>query len=340
MIARRTDRAERLLDLVSLFLAADEPVTWMQLQDAFPGDYAAGTPESCLRKWERDKAELVELGVPLSWVQGNEDVPDGYVVDRQQYYLKDLDLAPQEVALLSLAGAAALREPSFPLRADLSHALDKLVFAAGDRAVRGGLALHLPAPGAAQQTGVLEALGRGVAARKDVTFTYRSFAGDTTRRTVSPYGLAYRRGAWFLAGFCHLRQDLRTFQVERITELSLNEAKPRHPDFEVPAGFDVSEHVGREPWQFAVHAPLTVVLRLDPGVALLARSRFGPAADLEADDDGGVRVTLAVTNRDAVVREVLSLSPHAELLEPFELRRRVGEAAARIAAAHDEGEAP
>lgn len=339
MSARRTDRAERLLDLVSLFLAADEPVTWMQLQEAFPGDYASGNAAACLRKWERDKAELVELGVPLSYVQGSEDVPDGYVVDRHQYYLADLDLAPGEVALLSLAGAAVLREPSFPLRADLAHALDKLVFAAGDRGVRGGLVLNLPAPGAARQSGVLEALGRGVAGRKDVTFTYRSFAGEVTRRTVSPYGLAYRRGAWFLVGFCHLRQGIRTFQVERVSELKPNEARPRHPDFEVPAGFDVQAYVGREPWQFAVHPPVTVVVRLEPGVALLARSRFGEDAGVQDEADGGVRVSIEVTNQDAVVREVLSLSPHAELLEPAELRRRVADAAAAIADAHAGGDA-
>lgn len=335
MSARRTDRAERLLDLVSLFLAADEPVTWVTLQEAFPGDYAAGSDDACLRKWERDKAELVELGVPLTWVPGDGERPDGYVVDRDQYYLKDLDLAPEEVALLSLAGAAALAEPSFPLRADLAHALDKLMFAAGSRRAAGpGIVMFLPAPGASGQAGVLEALGRAVAGRKDATFTYRSFSGETTRRTVSPYGLAYRRGSWFLAGHCHLRQGLRTFQVERIAELAVNEARPRHPDFEVPAGFDLQVHVGREAWQFAVHAPVPVAIRLDPEVALLARSRFGEAAELVPEADGGVRVVLAATNQDAVVREVLSLSPHAELLEPGGLRGRIAEAAARIAGEH------
>ena len=337
--SRRTDRAERLLDLVSLFLAAKEPVTWAQLQEAFPADYGGPSSEASLRKWERDKAELVELGVPLTWVQGADDQPDGYVVAQAEYYLRDLALEPSELPRLTLARPAAQARPSFPFRTDLAHALDKLLFSADPRSrapgdESPGFVVHLPAPGAEAKGEVLEKLGRAVASRKDVSFAYEAFSGERTERRVSPFGLAYRHGAWFFVGHCHLREGLRTFQVERVKELEVNAARPRHPDFEVPEGFSVRDHVSLEAWQYKVHPPVEVEVRLDGPVALLARSRFGASAALEVEADGGVRVKLRSTNGDAVVREVLALAPHAELGAPAALRRRVAEAAERLAAEH------
>ncbi len=337
MTPRRTDRAERLLDLVSLLLGADHPIAWGELVEAFPGDYGQGSRESSLRKWERDKAELVELGIPLQWVPASDTRAGGYVVDRLRYYMRDLDLAPEERAMLSVAGAAALEQPGFPLRGDLAHALNKLLFqsprglgeAGGSR-----LVVHLPSTGAARQAGVLESLGRALASRKAIRLSYRAFGGETTERGVWPYGLAYRRGAWFLVGHCLLRDAVRTFQVERIASLEVNELRPKDADFEVPEGFEVQEVVGREAWEYAVHAPLQVELRLDREVALLARSRFGEGAAIVPLPDGAVRVLLDVSYGEALGREVLRLAPHAELVAPATLRDRVARAAAAIAASH------
>lgn len=334
-MAPRTDRAERLLDLVSFFLAEGRAVSWKEIQDAFPADYAEGSKDACLRKFERDKAELLELGVPLEFVPGLAGAPGAYQVSAEQYYLRDLRLAPEELTLLSMAGAAALQQPDFPFRADLAHALDKLLFERrGNGAGAARLVLHLPAAGAERRAAVLEALGRAVATRKNVSLRYRSFHGEITERTVSPWGLAYRRGAWFVVGHCHLRGGLRSFQAERILELSLNAQKPRTPDFEVPADFDVTAWVGREPWQFQNHAEVEVELRLGPGAALLASSRFGAGAIIERLPDGGVAVRLGATNGEALVREALRLTPYAELIGPARLRERVGAAAARIAELH------
>lgn len=298
-----------------------------------------GAPEAAARKWERDKAELVELGVPLAFVPDPEGGPGGYAVDRAAYYLKDLSLAPEELALLSVAGAAALAQPSFPFRTDLAHALDKLAFARGDGRRPGDdgarFVMHLPAPGVEARAEVLDALGRAVASRKDVDLAYRSFTGEVTERRVSPYGLAYRRGAWFLVGHCHLRNGIRTFQAARILDLRPHEQRPRTPDFEVPAGFSVEAHVAVEPWQYGVHAPVIADLRLDPEVALLARPKFGNGATVTPTEGGAVRVEVTTTNGDALVREVLGLSPLAELAGPPRLRERAAAAAARIALAHE-----
>ena len=74
-------KAERLLDLAAFLLRAAEPVSWREIQEQFPADYG-GSEEAAVRKFERDKAELLELGIPVRWVSQDEDLPAGYLIDR------------------------------------------------------------------------------------------------------------------------------------------------------------------------------------------------------------------------------------------------------------------
>ena len=106
------ERAERLLDLVALFLNAREAIAWSEIQEAFPEDYARGSAEANIRKFERDKSDLAELGLALTYVQGEDRDKDGYLLDRGAYYLPDVALGPEELAVLYAAGAAALEEPA------------------------------------------------------------------------------------------------------------------------------------------------------------------------------------------------------------------------------------
>ena len=179
------DRTERLLDLVALLLDAQEPVSWAELKEAFPEDYGSGTDEATERKFERDKAELLELGIPLTYVQGDEDRKDGYLLDRDAYYLPDVRFTPEEMAVLYAAGSAALASGAFPGRQDLQHALRKIGFFADP---------NLPAPRVRMELGAvrearhvpqhLEALWTAASTRKSVTLVY---ASPTLRQALAPH---------------------------------------------------------------------------------------------------------------------------------------------------------
>src|SRR5574342_1235182 len=142
-------KAERLLDLAAFLLRAAEPVSWREIQEQFPEDYGGASGEAAIRKFERDKAELLELGIPVRYLSGDEDRAAGYLVDREEFYLPDLGLPPEDLALLYLAGSAALARGQFPYARDLAHALNKLSFAArapGASEAAGLAARQLSAP--------------------------------------------------------------------------------------------------------------------------------------------------------------------------------------------------
>src|SRR5690606_12846416 len=70
--------------------------------------------------------------------------------------------------------------------------------------------------------------------QRRIEISYRSsdaMGSDTsqiTRRQVDPYGLA-RLGPWYLVGYCHLREDMRTFRVDRIRRVDVTATEFRKP---------------------------------------------------------------------------------------------------------------
>lgn len=327
------DRTERLLDLVALFLDATEPISWAELRESFPDDYGQGSEEAAERKFERDKAELLELGIPLAYVQGDEDRRDGYVVERDAYYLPEPNLTPEETAVLYAAGSAALASGAFPGQQDLAHALRKIGFFAGDALPTARVRMEMgPSLGGPELAQRLEALRGAAFTRKSVTMDYFSPRSQVTTRKVDPYGLALRRGSWALVGYCHLRKGIRTFQVHRIRSLTVNASKPRSPDFEVPEGFRIDDHVASEPWQHRFHEKVEVTLLLKEALAPLA-GRLFPGAKSEPVS-GGAQVRVEATFLDGLLRYALSLAPDCAVLAPDRAVGRFRELAEKVARAH------
>jgi predicted DNA-binding transcriptional regulator YafY len=49
-------------------------------------------------------------------------------------------------------------------------------------------------------------------------------------RLVDPYRIIYWNNKWYVIGFCHLRNDIRSFRVDRIESLMLTENKFNRPE--------------------------------------------------------------------------------------------------------------
>jgi len=68
---------------------------------------------------------------------------------------------------------------------------------------------------------------------KRIRFAYRSHDGTASRRQIEPYAVMHTDGRWYLIGHCLSRRALRTFRLDRVTDLELCSAT-----FRRPASFD------------------------------------------------------------------------------------------------------
>jgi predicted DNA-binding transcriptional regulator YafY len=163
--------------------------------------------------------------------------------------------------------------------------------------------------------------------RRRVRGTYRAFSGEETRRELSPHGLVVHSGRWYLAAHDHLRDDLRTFRVDRMRRLrAIVEAAVDPPD-----GFDavayVSTSLARVPWHWEVE----VVLDLPVDEAV----RRVPATLAELIDENGTTVLrMRVGSLDWMATVLAGLGCDFAIRAPEELRasvRALGERLARSA---------
>jgi predicted DNA-binding transcriptional regulator YafY len=332
---------ERVLQLLLMLIDAERAVSRAEIFDAI-GAYRTRSPAAGERKFERDKKELRELGVPIE-EPGEE--PNTYQVRRRAYELPELHLEEDERAALALAAEALASWEGLAYRDLVEEALRKLSYAtglSGPAKAPPHLAVTLPSRSRGRRLRKrVEELTRAVEARKRVTLTYQSSGGDDTEREVDPYGLVYSGGDWQLVGHCHLRAAPRTFRVDRIERLRVA-GKPGTPDFERPAGWNLSTYVQRSPWVFQAgrSGTMEVTLDISPDRAWIAEEDFGPdavRATLPAENDGQLwtRVTFRSGNPDYIVTRVLDAVGNMRVVSPRELRERIRDTATAVAALYE-----
>ena len=107
----KLDRLERVTDLVLVLLETQQPLTLDAIAHQVPG---YPVEHSARRQaFERDKRLLRDEGIPVRTerLPGNEQY--GYLIDRDSFYLPDLDLEADEQVALHLAVAGVhLGDPS------------------------------------------------------------------------------------------------------------------------------------------------------------------------------------------------------------------------------------
>ncbi len=151
-------------------------------------------------------------------------------------------------------------------------------------------------------------------------------ADDMDARVVHPYALVYGDGAWYVIGWCAVKEGMRVFRLDRILEAAETDGT-----FEVPADFDAARWVTAARVYRAEH-DVEVRVRYSAKIARWVRERAAAGAvGWEEEADGSVVIRHHVADPHWVVSHALGYGPDAEILEPAELRQMMREVVERMA---------
>ncbi|MCI0425748.1 MAG: WYL domain-containing protein [Actinobacteria bacterium] len=289
---------ERVLNLLIYLLESPTPVTADDIRHTVQG-YGDQSDEAFHRMFERDKDVLRRLGVPLKrqpldvW-----EVDYGYTVDPDEYAVEDPGLTQEERVALSVAARM--------VRLGGSHiGLDALLKLGG---VERGVGLEPIGADLGATATDLGDLFTAVTERRLVEFGYRGQA-----RRLRPYGIAHRRGHWYVVG--ETGHGERVYRIDRIEDLEVSEERG---SFDKPRGFDVRGVLDSLPWESGGGERVEARVRFDPDVAWWAARTLGMP-----EPEGELVTVLPVVNTDAFIGWVLSFGDSAEILEPETMRREV-----------------
>lgn len=298
----------------------------LQARGRMSGPDLAKRLEVSSRSVRRYIAMLQDMGIPIEGERGRY----GQYRLRPGYKLPPLMFDDDEALAVTAGLLLVRRSGGLVESATTERALAKLnrVLPEGLReqvtALQETLVLDVPLeqilPGGEQ----LAVLSQGVRARRRVWLRYLDERQSATERHVNPYGVVQRGGRWYVTGYCHLRQALRVFRLDRVAEVSLLEAT-----FEPPEDFDAAAYVNQSVALIPMAHSAEVLLRTDLETA--RRELYPNFVTLEAAPEG-VIMRCTTDNLRWLARVIAGLGFAWEVRGPPELEGALREHATNILA--------
>jgi proteasome accessory factor B len=337
----KVGKAERLLNLLALFLGSRAPVPFSGIAGRVAGYDDGAASDALEKRFDRDRGDLRELGVAVEYGQPLAEMPPGYFVRKDAVFQRKVTITTEEAVLLSAAarvGAAATGGGR--LLDALQSALRKLAVDAPPvdaPAGPGSVPVLRVDAGDLRASASIAGIAEAIARKQRLRFRYRGMRDERARaRVVSPWGLGLFRGSWYLAGFDHERRGIRVFKAARIQGSVVADAGGARPEDVPPPGFRIEEHLPREAHDVGRAAPRAVFLRvarhLDPAA-------FAPSLDpkVQSTDARGSFVSIKARRPEALVPWILSSGGDVAVVKPASLRASVARAADALLRAARQG---
>lgn len=174
---------------------------------------------------------------------------------------------------------------------------------------------------------LLTELRKALLFQQKVKLHYKTPSRTSTELySVDPYSFIFYKGGLYLQGYAHNRRSIRTFAVERITEVvTLSER------FEIPLEY-LPEKQFSDAFGIVKEEPLHVSLRFAKTVAhSIAERIWHPTQKIKRVRSGEVELSFTAGGRMEILAWILSYGEHVELLGPAELRLELAEKTNRMA---------
>lgn len=277
-----------------------------------------------VRSVRRYIAMLRDMGIPVESETGR----FGSYALRPGFRLPPLMLTNAETLAIVL-GLVAVRRLGFAQALAVESATAKIErvlpaeLRAQAHALQSALTLDIPASPVSSDE-MIAMLSLATYQQRQIGLAYQGRGGEVTERIVDSYGVVYHTGFWYSVGYCHLRDDLRTFRLDRVRQIRLLDTH-----FTRPPDFDALEYllnkIASLPDVWWVEVLLTTTLAR-------AQAQVTRATGILEAVEGGVMLRMRAENLSWAARFLVSLDCQFAVLRPPELNDELCRLAAALMA--------
>jgi predicted DNA-binding transcriptional regulator YafY len=322
------DRLDRIYALHKILCAARRPVSRRQLAERLE------CTESTV--YRVSHALETHFGAPIEREKTTGDLyyaPD----EAERFELPGLWFNASELhalltadQLLADVQPGLLAEELQPLRKRIRAILDHRHLGGGELARRMRI---LAIADRAVEVGAFRTLASALIQRRRLVFHYDPRSRDAPgERRVSPQRLTRYRDNWYLDAWCHERNDLRSFSLDRIDNpRTLERAAKEIDDARLNHHFTAAYGI------FAGEPEHTAVLHFDPERAKwIASETWHPKQQGRWLDDGRYELRIPYGNPTELILDILRYGEEVEVIEPEQLRQAVAAKLAQAVARYRE----
>ncbi|MGA8256332.1 MAG: WYL domain-containing protein [Nocardioides sp.] len=307
-------KTERLMNLLIMLLVQRHYVAKGSIRSIL---YPDASDDAFERMFDRDKEELRSLGVPIEvgMMDSYFDDEPGYRIRPDEFALPDVDLTPDEAAVVGLATRVWQHQR---LARATTEAMRKLTAAGADIDVT---ALEIAQPRLTADEPSFDVFLEAIVERSAVEFSYwRSGTDAPANRHVQPWGVTRYSGRWYVVGYDTDRQAERVFRISRVQGEATRVGRPGA--YEIPPGTDISATTRR-----LAPAPSAerVVVLARPQTAQPLRRGADSVENGVSGPDGATTWDRLVITRSSVglEDEIAGLGANVVVEEPAALRERI-----------------
>ena len=287
----------------------------LQAHGRMSGPELAGRLEVNIRTLRRYIIMLQDLGIPIEAERGR----NGAYVLSAGFKLPPMMFTNEEALALTVGLISARRFNLADTDRAVESALAKLErvmpldLKSHVRALTETITLDQNAPYSPPPSEVvLSTMSSAAQLQQRVHIHYHPGQGEDSERDFDPYGLTYYLRRWYVVGYCHLRQDLRSFRLDRITHINTLEVRFRRPQ-----GFDPLAHIMQAIATMPRKYAFELLLKTD--LATAQREVFDFLGVLEIDMEG-IIMRGSVEDLDWLARQISIFSFDFVVHAPAELK--------------------
>lgn len=248
----------------------------------------------------------------------------GFYID-EEFYMKPSKLSEDEIQSLLMATQILTEENGFIHQKHLESAVSKIKsFSVNDnmelKSLNDNGDFKINEIGSLQNledkiSKINYSMNRGRA----LSLNYFSVNKNSlTIRKVDPYNLIFKSGAWYIIGYCHMKEKVETFKVSRIKSLKVTDEIYMRPH-----NFQLKDYL-ENCWGLFTGEKTKVIIKFDKDIqSFIKDTKWHVNQEIKSLEDGSVLFSVYVDETDGVKNWVMSFGKNAEVMEPSELRDEI-----------------
>jgi proteasome accessory factor C len=306
----RMDRFDRIFALHKIFCSRRTPISRRELE------YKLECSAATTKRGIADMRDF--LGAPIKFNRQQ----NGYYYDANEtplYELPGLWFSAEEIfALLTTQQLLSRLQPGIlephlaPLRKRLDELLknQRIAITEIDKNIR----ILQMAPRLIDVE-IFRKIADALFRKKRIKMLYSGRErGAITERWVSPQRLVYYRSNWYLDGWCHLRNNLRSFSLDRIEIIYTGEQA------KVISEKKLNEHYGSAYGIFAGKPKHKAVIHFSSSAARWVADEHWHSQQESRSIPGGWEITIPYNDPRELIMDILKYGADAEVIKPKRLR--------------------
>ncbi|OMD93533.1 helix-turn-helix transcriptional regulator [Paenibacillus odorifer] len=167
----------------------------------------------------------------------------------------------------------------------------------------------------------LQPIIQAILEQRAIDTTYHTQSRNkTTERIIDPYYLVPRDQRFYLIGYCHLKQDIRTFRISRFQKVELSNMPFDKGDFNIKQYLKNTWSIDRG------EKNIKFKVRFNADIArYIKEEELFVHPRMREQKDGSLIFEVTVNNEKEFLKWIMQYGPSAEVLEPKAIRESLKE---------------